>query len=285
MNPRQTLRQALETGTPVVAPVCLDPLSARLIEQLGFPATYVGGGALGFTLAVSEALLTLDEVAGLTARVCQRVSIPVIVDGGIGFGDPLQAARTIWAVEQTGAAAIEIEDQVAPKRAHHHRGVEHLISKEAMVEKIRIVVEARRDPDFLIIARTNAVKNEGLDAAVERLEAYRAAGADVSMLLPRNEEELREVPRRVKGPLAYLGRLGERTVQQYAEMGYGLIIDAMISTVVSYRAIRQAPEELRENGRPNLSLAEIHRVMGQVQETAGMDALYGIEERTTEKPV
>lgn len=284
MQPRQRLRQALTEGETVVAPVCLDPLSARLIEQLGFSATYVGGGALGFTLAVSEALLTLDEMAGLTARVCQRVHIPVIVDGGIGFGDPLQAARTIWAIEQTGAAAIEIEDQVAPKRAHHHRGVEHLISKQAMVEKITACVEARRDPDFLIIARTNAVKNGGMDEAVERMEAYRAAGADVSMLLPRNDAELREVPRRVKGPLAYLGRLGERTVQQYADLGYSLIIDAMIATVVSYRAIRQALEELRDQGRPALGLDEIHRVMDLVQETAGMADLYALEERTTEKP-
>ncbi len=284
MNPRQQLRQALDQGKPVVAPVCLDPLSARLIQQMGFPATYLGGGALGFTLAVSEALLTMDEVAGLTARVCQRVDIPVVVDGGIGFGDPLQTMRTIWAVEQTGAAAIEIEDQVAPKRAHHHRGVEHLISKPAMVEKIRAAVDARRDPDFLIIARTNAVKNEGMESAVERIEAYRAAGADVSMLLPRNLDELREVPRRVKGPLAYLGRLGERTAQEYADLGYSLIIDAMIATVVTYRALRQALTELRDQGRPNLSLDEIHAIMGQVQETVGMTDFYALEERTTEKP-
>ena len=283
MTPRQKLRHDITAGRAVVAPVCLDPLSARLIQQMGFPATYLGGGALGFTLAVSEALLTMDEVAGMTARVCQRVEIPVIVDGGIGFGDPLHVTRTIWAIEQTGAAAIEIEDQVAPKRAHHHRGVEHLIPKDAMVDKIRAAVDARRDPDFLIIARTNAVKNEGMDLAVERIEAYRQAGADILMLLPRSADELREVPARVKGPLAYLGRLGSRTAQEYADLGYSLIIDAMIATVVSYRALRQALEELRDQGRPNLAPDEMHQIMMQVQETDGMADFYALEERTTEK--
>lgn len=283
MTPRQQLRQALDEGRSVVAPVCLDPLSARLIQQLGFPAIYLGGGALGFTLAVSEALLTMDEVVGMTARVCQRVDIPVIVDGGIGFGDPLQMTRAIWAVEQTGAAGIEVEDQVAPKRAHHHKGVEHLVTKDQMVDRVKAAVDARRDRDFLIIARTNAVKSEGLEGAIERMEAYREAGADVSMILARSPEQLRVVPSRTKGPHAYLGRLGDHPARYYADLGYQIIIDAMIATVASYRGIRQALEELRDNGRPSFGLDEVHQVMAQVQETVGMPDFYALEERTTEK--
>ena len=115
MNTRSKLRAAIEAGGPVFAPVCLDPLTARTIEGLGYEAAYLSGGGLGFQLAVSEALLTITEVATLTRQITQRSSVPLIVDGGVGFGDALHASRAIWEFEAAGAAAIELEDQIAPK--------------------------------------------------------------------------------------------------------------------------------------------------------------------------
>ena len=132
---RQAFRARLEQPQPLFVPLCLDALSARIVEAAGFAAGYVSGGALGYANAVSEALLTLDELVSTTRHVTQRSNLPVIVDGGVGFGDAVHLVRAIWEVEATGAAAIEIEDQVAPKRVSHHRGVEHLISCGEMVAK------------------------------------------------------------------------------------------------------------------------------------------------------
>ena len=132
----------------MLAPVALDPLAARLVESLGFEAAYLSGGGFGFQLAVSEANLTITEVAGLARQITARSDVPLIVDGGVGFGDALQTARAVREIEAAGAAAIEIEDQVAPKRAHHHKGVEHLEPLEKMVDKVREAVNARRDDDL-----------------------------------------------------------------------------------------------------------------------------------------
>src|SRR5690606_28455642 len=140
------LAAALAAGPAVLAPLCLDPLTARLAAELGYGAGYLSGGALGYSLAVSEALLTLSEVAGATAAITRRTDLPLIVDGGVGFGDPVHTARAMWDLEAAGAAAVELEDQVAPKRVSHHRGVEHLVPVEEMVAKIEVAVAARRDP-------------------------------------------------------------------------------------------------------------------------------------------
>ena len=143
MSVRARLRGLLETSPPVFAPVCLDPLMARTLEGLGYGAAYLSGGALGFQLAVSEALLTLTEMAEAARRITARSSIALIVDGGVGFGDAVHTSRAVAEIEATGAAAIELEDQVAPKRAHHHKGVEHLVSLETMVGKLEAAVAAR----------------------------------------------------------------------------------------------------------------------------------------------
>ena len=187
---------------PVVVPLALTPLQARIAHQHGFQFGYVSGGALGYEYGVSEALLTLTEVAEVSRRVVQHGQLGVIVDVGVGFGDPVHVARMMWEIEATGADAIEIEDQVAPKRVSHHRGIEHLVSCELMVQKIQQAVAARRDPGCLIIARTGAIKNESFDDALNRLHAYQDAGADVLMMMPENAEQIAAARSALQGPLA-----------------------------------------------------------------------------------
>src|SRR5829696_3585913 len=133
----------------VVAPLALDALSAALAKRTGFYAVYLGGGGLGYARGVSEALLTATELAEATRAICERVDVAVVVDGGVGFGDAVHMARTIRLIEQAGAAAIEIEDQVAPKRAHHHKGIEHLVTTDEMAGKIAAAVDARQSADFV----------------------------------------------------------------------------------------------------------------------------------------
>ena len=145
-------REMLESPGIIHAPIAYDPLTARIAEQVGFRALDLGGYALGASSCVPEPLLSLEEVLMATRRITAAVSIPLMVDGGAGYGDPAHVIRTVQELERAGAAAVHIEDQIYPKRVHYHKGLEHVIPAEEMCEKIRYAVRSRRDPDFVIAA-------------------------------------------------------------------------------------------------------------------------------------
>ena len=284
MTTRAEFAGKVRGGELVLAPVALDPLTARVAESLGFGAAYLSGGGLGFQLSVSEALLTLTEVAGLTRQIAARSGIPLIVDAGVGFGDAVHLARAAGELESAGAAAIEIEDQVAPKRAHHHKGVEHLVPLETMAGKVREAVAARSDPDMLIIARTGAVRNESFEAAVERSLAYKEAGADVLMLFPQGEEQIAEAGRRLPHPLSLMAPADRLDAAALAGHGFTLLIDPFTGQVLMYEAVRDAYRRIRDSGSSGRGVDELMALYREVQQAAGMDDLYAIEERTTERP-
>ncbi len=268
---------------PVQVPLTLEPLVARLCEQLGFEAGYVSGGALGYSLATSEALLTLTELASAVAAITRRSNLPIVVDGGVGFGDPVHAARMMWDFEAAGAVAVEIEDQVAPKRVSHHRGVEHLVPLEDMVAKIRVAVEARRDPDFLVIARTGAVHNEGFDAALARAEAYVAAGADAILLFADSPEQWAALRERVAGvPLVAMTGLDVRSSAEWADLGVRMVIDPFTGQVVAFDAMRRALRGQRDDGDAGVTMKERMSVYKELPVVAGLEELYDIERATTE---
>lgn len=281
MTPRARFREAIESGEPVLAPLCLDPLTARLLTDLGFSAGYVSGGALGFQYAVSEALLTAGDVADVARRITRRSDLAVIVDAGVGFGDPVHVARAVWEIEESGAVAIELEDQVAPKRVHHHVGVEHLVPTETMVAKIEVAAAERSDPDLLIIARTGAMAHEGADAAVERLAAYRAAGADVSMLFC-STADLAPVAAEVGGPFATITALDRRSPREWAGTGWSLVIDAFTGQAVPLDALRGAYASYLAGGTLGLEHGgtDLHR---RLVDLCGLEPLLDIERRTTER--
>lgn len=283
MHARQAFKAAIGSDTPVFAPLCLDALTARLTASLGFGAGYVSGGALGYANAVSEALLTVSELADTARHITQRTDLPIIVDGGVGFGDAVHTARTIWEIEATGAAAIEIEDQVAPKRVSHHRGIEHLISAAEMVAKIETAVAARRDPDFLIIARSGAIRAESLDAAIARGNAYSRAGADIVMLMATDDEDCARIRRLIECPLATITSLDARAPDAWRELGWQLVIDPFTAQVLSLDAVRRAYASFMEHGSTGFDVSEVFRLYREIPELAGLPALYEIEDRTTEK--
>lgn len=284
MTTRSDFADQVRSGETVLAPVALDPLSARVVESLGFGAAYLSGGGLGFEMAVSEALLTLSEVAGVARQICARASVPLIVDGGVGFGDALHTARAVREIEAAGAAAIEVEDQVAPKRAHHHKGVEHLVPLETMVDKVREAVRARVDPDFLIIARTGAVRNESFERALERCRAYREAGADVLMLFPSGPEQIAEAGRVLGGPLSLMAPADRLDATELARHGFNLLIDPFTGQVLAHEALRTAYERIASTGQSGRSVDELMSLYREMQSMAGMEELYKLEERTTERP-
>ncbi|MEV7080865.1 isocitrate lyase/PEP mutase family protein [Streptomyces sp. NPDC093516] len=279
---RASFRRRVEDEGSLMIPHCPDALTARLCEELGFDGGYLGGGGLGLSLAVSEALLTTTELAQAAAVIRRRSMLPLVVDGGVGFGDAVHVTRMVWDLEAAGVHAIELEDQVAPKRASHHRHVEHLVPVEVMLGKIRAAVAARQDPDLLLIARTGAVQNESFDSAVERCEAYFTAGADVVMLLPENDEQRAAAPRLLSGPMASLTSFDLHTPQQWAEFGYSLVIDPVTGQTAAFSALRNA-YRLQRSGRPSAHpAAQSFAVFEQMQRLAGFADLYDIERATTE---
>lgn len=278
-TPIQELQAA---EVPVVAPLCLDPLMARIAAQAGFTWGYVSGGALGYSYAVSEALLTLSEIAAVTRRITQRCELNMIVDVGVGFGDPVHVARTVWEIEQSGAVAIEIEDQVAPKRVSHHRGIEHLVPTELMVQKIEQAAAARASDNFLIIARTGAVKNESFDDAVARLRAYQSAGADVLMLMPEDDAQIAAARQALGGPLATITAMDRANAGSWPASGWNLVIDPFTAQVAAVAAVQAAYQGFNETGTTGLDLKALFALYNQLDTLAGLDELYAIEDVTTE---
>lgn len=278
---RAEFKARLAHGPAVLAPLCLDPLTARLCEQLGYEAGYLSGGALGYSLAVSEALLTLGELTDVATAITRRSALPLVVDGGVGFGDAVHTARAMWDLEAAGAAAVELEDQVAPKRVSHHRGVEHLVPVEEMVAKLEVAVAARRDPAFLVIARTGAVRHEGFEAAVARGNAYAAAGADLVMLFPETAEQWRSAPERLAAPAVAMTAHGSRSAEAWGEQGWRLVIDPFTGQVAAVDAVRRAYAAVRAGGSPG-DLDELMGVYRDLPVIAGLDELYDIERATTE---
>ncbi|MDX1542077.1 MAG: isocitrate lyase/PEP mutase family protein, partial [Geminicoccaceae bacterium] len=221
-------RMIARGSEPVIAPGVFDPLSAKLAEAAGFKALYLAGGVLGYVKVVTEATLTLTELVQTGLEIRTITDLPLILDGVCGFGEPMHLHRTIALSEAAGFAAIEIEDQLIPKRAHHHVGHEHLIPMAEMVQKVEEAVAARRDPGFLIIARTNAVRADTMDEALRRAEAYRAAGADMLWVLHKTPDDVRTIGERLGPPLMYqalgggLDTIGFTPAEMH-DLGYRLI--------------------------------------------------------------
>ncbi len=284
-----SLRAMLAGPTPVLAPVVFDPLSARLAEEAGFHATYLGGGTQGYARAVTEANLNLTEMAQLGLDIRTVSALPLILDGAGGWGDPMHLRRTVRMSEAAGFAAIEIEDQLMPKRAHHHVGIEHSIPAELMVAKIEEAIAARRD-DLLIIARTNAARKEGLDEALRRAELYRRAGADMLFVLPKSPDEVPIIGARLGPPLMFMltgtgvASMGF-TQAELGALGYRLIVDPATPFLAAYGALRTAYRDMAA-GRDDATVAAAGgyaAVQASIHRTIGLNVLLDIEKRTVER--
>src|SRR5438309_9841131 len=185
----------------IIAPVALNPIMARLAEEAGFKALYLSGGAFGWLKCVTEANLTLPELAAVALDMRAVCQLPIVLDAGGGWGDPVHVHRTIALAEAAGFAAIEIEDQLLPRRVEHHVGIDHLVPTEFFIKKLKEAIAARTDPDLVIIARTNARPAGGIEEAIRRGEAFAKAGADMVFCFTRNPDEVRMVGERVPPPL------------------------------------------------------------------------------------
>lgn len=249
------LRRLLKTEDVVLAPGCFSALSAQLVEQAGFKAIYVSGAAVaGNFLGYPDiGLLALPEILENARNICQVTTLPVICDADTGFGNAINMMRTVREFENAGVAGIQIEDQVMPKKCGHTEG-KLLISKAEMVQKVKAAVDARKDPDFTFVVRTDAIAVNGLEDALDRGLAYQEAGADVVFIeAPRTVEEMRRICKTFKAPLlANMVEGGGKTpvlpLKELKEMGYKLVIYPVSAHMAAIKAMQDVLAVLKQDG-------------------------------------
>jgi 2-methylisocitrate lyase-like PEP mutase family enzyme len=254
MNSRQVLKQFFKRDRLLVAPGCFDGLSARLVEEAGFEAAYLSGGALARSMGIPDiGLVTMSEVIERAAQVVAAVKIPIIADADTGYGNAVNLVRTIREFERTGVAAIHIEDQITPKRCGHLDGKE-VIPLAEMENKLQAALASRNDPDFLIIARTDARGVHGFDDAITRGRAFAKLGVDAIFVeAPQSEAELEEIPRALPDvPLLVNVFKGGKTpmlpVERLQQMGYRIAIYPSETQRAAIHAMRQALGLLKREG-------------------------------------
>ncbi len=283
------LRELLASDKCLVYPGVYDALTARIAEQLGFEMVGIGGNSLGSHLCQAEPLLTLPDLVRESRYITDAINIPLKVDADAGFGEPLHVIRTIRELEQAGVAAAHIEDQIFPKRAHYHQGIEHTTDSELMVAKIKAAVMAKRDPDFVIVARSDAMLTHSFEEGVRRANLYLEAGADIAFVYPNSVEQARLAAKEIKGHLAYGVSDGNRkgrpilSVQELADMGYKVVSFPTPVIMAVAMAVKGMLENLKATGRTGIDQAEFLSVRKYVEDTIGLEEMYKIEASTVER--
>jgi 2,3-dimethylmalate lyase len=251
------LRERFEAGEMVLAPGCYDALGARLVEEAGFAAAYMTGfGSAAARLGRPDVgLMTLPEMVDNARRIAQAVDIPVVADADTGYGNSINVIRTVREYEAAGVSAIHLEDQVMPKKCGHISG-KQVVPTEEMAAKVSAAVAARRSPEFLIIARTDARAVEGLDSALARARMYRNAGADALFVeAPQSIEEIEAVARAFPDvPLLFNYAEGGRTPpmshDRLRELGFSLVIFPLSMLLAATVAMRAALARIKADGTP-----------------------------------
>jgi carboxyvinyl-carboxyphosphonate phosphorylmutase len=283
---RSRLRELLAGPTPLVAPGAYDALSARLVEQAGFDAVYLTGfGASASLLGRPDVgLLSGSEMVDQVRRLVDAVDRPVIADADTGYGNAINVVRTVRAYEQAGVAALHLEDQVMPKKCGHMSG-KSVISRDEMVGKIRAAVEARRDPELVLIARTDAAAVHGLDDAIARARAFAEAGADVLFVeAPTSEADIARVAEELGGvaPLVFNWAEGGRTppvsLERITELGFSLVIYPIGTLLAATAAVRQVLETIRRDGTPAAAMGPLPS-FAEFTDLIGLPEVQSLEQR------
>ncbi len=250
---RQAFRAGLASGRLQVLPGAFTPLSIRLIEDKGFDGAYISGAVMAAELGLPDiGLTTLSEVAHRAHQISRMSDLPTLVDADTGFGEPMNVARTVHELEDAGVAGLHLEDQVNPKRCGHLDG-KAVVDADTAIKRIRAAVDARRDPDLVIMARTDIRGVEGMDAALDRAKALEAAGADA--IFPEamaSLDEFAAMRAAVSVPiLANMTEFGKSelfTHQQLADVGVNLVIHPVSLLRVAFGAIERALDTLQSTG-------------------------------------
>lgn len=289
-SPGARLRALIARPGAVAAPGVVDALAARLVKEAGFEAVYMtGDGSAAARLGMPDiGLMTMSEMVDNLARIADASELPVVADADTGYGGPINVRRTVREYERAGVAAMHLEDQVHPKRCGHLEG-KRIVPAGEMVSKIKAAVDARRDPGLMIIARTDANAVEGLDAALERAQLYRQAGADMLFVeSPTSREQIARIGKSFDCPLLFNAALSGRTpvlsLKEIADYGYKLTIYGCHTVFVAMAAIRQFLAHLRATGRiddlpvPMAPFRDYLKVLG-LPEVQELEARYDLPEQ------
>lgn len=291
-RPSARLRKLLKQKKFIAMPSAYDPITARLVESAGFDVVYNGGFVTGGSTCITEPLLTMNDQIGVARRMAAVVNIPLVMDAGAGWGEPLHTMRTIRECIRAGISGVHIEDQIFPKRAHYHTYVAHNIPRNEYRDKIRLACEQRDalDRDFVIIARSDACRIQGYREAIARVNLAAEHGADMSMIFPRNHREAMRAPRDSELPMVYVQSRGTRDgrplygFRQLADMGYAAVIDAVFAVCIQFHFMRRALAELKRTGDyTGMTNAEFVTARKAVEDIIGLEDYYRIERDTVEK--
>ena len=269
------LRALLAGPEPVSAPGAYDALSARIVASAGFPVVYMTGfgTSAGLLGQPDVGLLSSAEMVDNARRIAMAVARPVIADADTGYGNALNVRRTIQSYENAGVAGVHIEDQVTPKKCGHMEVMQELIPAAEMVQKLHAAVEARQDPNFVIIARTDARRIHDLEDAIDRGRRYQEAGADVIFVeAPRTEAEIETVARSFNVPLLFnwadSGKSPLLPLERLHELGFKLIIYPVSTLFAATRAMFEVVEEIKRSGTTHayqprmMQFADFNRFIG-----------------------
>ena len=284
MHPATRLRQLLKVPGCLVAPGAADALAARLIARAGFETVYMTGFGTSLTrLGMPDVgLLTASEMVDNAGRIADASGLPVVADADTGYGNPINMRRTIRDYEKAGVAGVHVEDQDLPKRCGHLAG-KRLIPTHEMVAKLKAACDARVNADFLLIARCDAIAVEGLDAALERGERYREAGADMLFIeAPVGREQVERIATHFRGvPLLYnmaaSGRTPDLTAEELGRLGFRLSIYPNWLLLAAIPAMEAMLQELKTKG----SIAEIRSKVADFKhftDVAGLPEIQELEE-------
>ena len=279
------LRELLAGREPVPAPGAYDALSARLAEEAGFRAVYLTGFGVSASLLGRPdiGLLTMTEMVDTARRITSAVDVPVLADADTGYGNALNVIRTVQEYERAGVAGIHLEDQVSPKRCGHMTG-KQVVPADTAVDKIRAAAEARRDADFVLIARTDARAVEGVEAAIERAHRYREAGADALFVEAlETEAEIERVAAEFAGvPLLFNWVEGGRTppvgLERLRELGFRLVICPITALLATTRALRNVYARVAADGTPIEAMADLPS-FGEFTDLIGLPEVTRLSER------
>lgn len=262
---RVALRAGLASGRLQRIPGAFSPLVAKLIAEIGFEGVYVSGAVLSADLGLPDiGLTTLTEVAGRGAQIAAATNLPTFIDADTGFGEPMSAARTITVLEDAGLAGCHLEDQVNPKRCGHLDG-KAVVPTSEMIKRLRAAVAARRDPNFIICARTDAAGIEGLDSAIDRAKAYADAGADLifteALYTPADFEKFRAaVTTPLLANMTEFGKSELLTAAQLGDLGYNAVIYPVTTLRLAMRAVEVGLREIDSAGTQSGLLGQMqHR--------------------------
>ncbi|WP_406813695.1 methylisocitrate lyase [Mycobacterium sp. M23085] len=250
---RAHFRAALESGRLQRFPGAFSPLVAKLVAELGFDGVYVSGAVLSADLGLPDiGLTTLSEVSGRGAQIASVTDLPTLIDADTGFGEPMSAARTVTVLEDAGLAGCHLEDQENPKRCGHLDG-KAVVPVSEMIKRLRAAVAARRDPNFIVCARTDAAGIEGVPAAIDRAKAYADAGADLifteALYTPTEFEQFRAaVDTPLLANMTEFGKSELLTAQQLSDIGYNVVIYPVTTLRLAMHAVEAGLREIADAG-------------------------------------